>query len=89
MERLVSRHEDIIRASEIGEYAYCARAWWLRRVKGRSSANVASMQRGQARHRAHGRQVERYHLRQRLAIIVLLLAVALLLAGIILALRGG
>ena len=86
---VVSTHDDVIRASEIGEYAYCAHAWWLRRVKGRRSANVAAMERGQARHRAHGRQVEGYHLRRRLARIILLLAVAVLLAGLILSLRGG
>jgi hypothetical protein len=88
-EGLVGTHDDIIRASEIGEYAYCARAWWLRRVKGSSSANVAAMQRGKVRHRAHGRLVEGYHLRHRLARIALLCAMALLLACFILILRGG
>ena len=82
-------HDRVIRASEVGEYAYCARAWWLRRVKGHQSANVAALRRGTARHRAHGRQVESYHLRRQLARLVVLLAISALVAWLILALRGG
>ena len=35
----------IIRASEMGEYVYCARAWWLRRVAvwSRPGASAANM----------------------------------------------
>jgi CRISPR/Cas system-associated exonuclease Cas4 (RecB family) len=70
----VRRRDDIIRASEIAQYAFCARAWWLGRVKGYRSANVAAMQRGTARHRAHGRAVEGYHRLRRLAVALLVLA---------------
>ena len=45
-------NDDIIRASELGEYVYCARAWWLRRVQGVPSQNVAALHSGQ---RAHDR----------------------------------
>jgi len=85
----VGTHDDVIRASEIGEYAYCARAWWLRHVKGRQSANVAAMRRGQARHREHGSRVERSHLVLRLAQLLLLLALAAMVAWLILGMRGG
>jgi 3-mercaptopyruvate sulfurtransferase SseA len=84
----VSRDDDIIRASEIGQYAFCARAWWLARVKGRRSTNVAALGRGSARHREHGRAVDAYRLLRLAAKALLLLAAAALLAWLILALRG-
>lgn len=27
-------HDEMVSASELGEYVYCRRAWWLRRVIG-------------------------------------------------------
>jgi hypothetical protein len=47
----------IIRASEVGEYVYCARAWWLRRVAGLEPAGAERRERGTALHRRHGRAV--------------------------------
>jgi len=75
--------DDIIRASEIGQYAYCARAWWLARVKGLPSTNVAQMQAGSEQHRLHGRSVERFHRLRRVALVLLLLAGALLVAWLV------
>lgn len=82
----MSRRDDIIRASEIAQYAYCTRAWWLGRVKGYHSANVAAMQRGTARHRRHGRTVEGYHRLRRLAVALLVLAGIALAAWLLLSL---
>lgn len=45
-----------IRASDIGSYLYCHRAWWYRQ-HGAESANQAEMAAGTALHRQHGRQV--------------------------------
>jgi hypothetical protein len=84
----MSRGDDILRASEIGQYAFCARAWWYARVKGYRSANVAAMEQGTARHRRHGRTVEGYHLLRRLAVGLLLLAALALIAWLILSLDG-
>lgn len=47
----------IIRASELAQYAYCARAWWLGSVLGVRSTNTHDLQRGQVVHQIHGRQV--------------------------------
>ena len=45
-----------IRASEIGDYVYCARAWWYRQ-NGEESSNTAEMESGTEFHRQHGRNV--------------------------------
>ena len=47
----------IIRASEIGQYVYCARAWWLGRVQGLAPTNVEALARGRDFHAEHGRSV--------------------------------
>jgi hypothetical protein len=85
----VSRDDDLLRASEIGQYAYCARAWWFARVKGYRPENLASLHRGTARHRRHGRRVESYHQLRRLALFLLLLAAAALVAWLLLGMGGG
>ena len=79
---------DIIRASEIGQYAYCARAWWFARVRGYRSANQAALQQGTARHQEHGRSVVAFHRLRRVAHAILILAAAALIIWIIMTMRG-
>lgn len=76
-------HENnrIIRASEVGLYAYCARAWWLGRVEGYRPVNQAALEAGKSAHQAHGQAVVGYHRLRQAAYAVLGLA---LLAGIVL-----
>ncbi len=69
----------VIRASEIGEYVYCHRAWWLGRVMGVENANRAELEAGIARHQAHGQGVRRGLALERVTLLLLLLA---LLVGI-------
>jgi CRISPR/Cas system-associated exonuclease Cas4 (RecB family) len=82
----MGQEEPVIRASEISQYAFCARAWWLGRVKGYRSTNLAAMRHGEARHHAHGRTVEGYHRLRWLAVALLSLAAALILAWLLLSL---
>jgi hypothetical protein len=76
----------IIRASEIGQYAYCARAWWLGRVRGLAPVNVEELVLGRGFHAQHGRLVAST-LRLRRSVLVLVglavlcLILALLLGG--------
>lgn len=68
-----------IRASEIGSYIYCARAWWYRR-QGWEAEDKAELTAGTELHRAHGRSVMAAGLTRTLALILLLAALALLVA---------
>lgn len=52
------KHDHVIRASELGQYAYCAKAWWLGSVQGVPSANVREMDAGQVVHEQHGQAVQ-------------------------------
>ncbi len=51
------QHQRFIRASEVGEYVYCAQAWWLGRVQNLPSEHRAAMETGRMAHRRHGRDV--------------------------------
>jgi hypothetical protein len=64
----------VIRASEIGEYIYCHRAWWLRHLRGHRSANVREMAEGSSVHAGHGRTVWLGRALQAAAILLLALA---------------
>lgn len=69
-------------ASELGRYVFCARAWWMQRVLGVTPGNAEALQRGSARHEAHGGLVRRAGRQANLArwlfIVALALAAALL-----------
>jgi len=65
-----------LRASELGSYLYCQRAWWYQR-QGMESRNLAEMAGGTQLHRAHGRRVV-------ISGLMRILAWVLLLAGLVL-----
>ncbi|MCL5429671.1 MAG: hypothetical protein M1347_07745 [Chloroflexi bacterium] len=61
-----------IKASELGEYLYCQRAWWYR-LQGIRSANVQELAHGTAQHLRHNRGL-RWASWQRLLAFVLIVA---------------
>ena len=71
----------VIRASEIGEYVFCHRAWWLHQIEGETSANTRALADGTAQHAQHGRLVSLAGALRRLTVVLLLAALlAFLLA---------
>jgi hypothetical protein len=66
-----------LRASEIGSYLYCRRAWWYH-LKGHESRNKAELAAGSSLHQKHGRKVF-------VAGLIRILALLLLLAALVLA----
>jgi hypothetical protein len=77
------RHRrDLVRASGMGEYVYCARAWWLRREGVSPTRGGEARAAGTRWHEGHGRTVARAK-RLRLASALLAYA-ALALAAVLL-----
>ena len=80
--------DKIIRVSEIGQYSYCARAWWLARVRGLPPRNVGELENGQTEHHSHGRTVISYHRLRRWAYLLLISAALIGLLLLWLVARG-
>jgi len=68
-----------VRASELGTYLYCARAWWYDR-QGIESTNQAELLAGTELHRQHGRSVVASSLLRTAASVLLLVAIMVLAA---------
>ena len=69
--------EKVIRASDIGLFVFCARAWCLK-ADGYESQNRAEMAAGSEAHQAHGAAVAGAQRLQRLSLILFGLAIVLL-----------
>jgi CRISPR/Cas system-associated exonuclease Cas4 (RecB family) len=67
----------VIRASDIGNYLYCRRAWWYRK-QGAASENQAELAAGTELHRQHGRKVLAASLLRNFALLLALIALVLL-----------
>lgn len=68
----------VVRASEIGSYLYCRRAWWYRK-QGVESENQAELAAGTELHRQHGRKVLAAGLSRTIGTILLLTALVLII----------
>jgi CRISPR/Cas system-associated exonuclease Cas4 (RecB family) len=77
-----SKKRTYIRASEIGTYLYCRRAWWLRQVAGfEPQDKEAAFAEGEAAHLRHGELVQRTQQRRRAALFLLLCGLLLLVVA--------
>jgi hypothetical protein len=65
----------------MGEYLYCARAWWLRRVAGLEPAGRERREHGVALHRRHGLAVAGSRALLLIGALLALIALALIALG--------
>ncbi|MGV8049403.1 MAG: hypothetical protein AB2L21_03460 [Anaerolineaceae bacterium] len=68
-----------LRASELGSFIYCRRAWWYQR-QGLSSENQSELNSGSQFHQTHARNIKLAGVYKYLALFFLTLAIALVLA---------
>jgi hypothetical protein len=59
-----------VTASQVGQYAFCARAWWLGTVEKREPAHHARLDAGQEMHERHGWNVALARVTRRLALLL-------------------
>ena len=67
-----------VRASELGSFNYCQRAWWYQQ-QNMPSENQGAMEAGSREHREHNRGVKLAGFYKWLAVAVLILAIVLAL----------
>ncbi len=77
-----SLSDRIIRASEIGQYDFCAKAWWLGSIEGVEPSNVHELLAGTAAHEQHGQQVRRASQMQTVALVLVVLGVIVLVLAL-------
>jgi len=76
----MAKDRSLVRASDIGSWTFCNRAWWLANVRGATHRRPEVLARGDQVHADHGRRVRRS---RRLRTVGLwLIAAALILAGL-------
>jgi hypothetical protein len=69
----------VIRASEVSEYLYCRRAWWLHQVRGYTSSQGQRLAEGTSAHSGHGRRVGLVWWLRILSIVLFIAALVVLL----------
>ena len=69
--------KDYVRASGMGEYVFCARAWWLRREGVTPTRGGEARAAGTRWHESHGRTVLRARRLRLVSAVCIYLALAL------------
>ena len=76
MNRIEHMSYKWIRASEISEYTYCRRAWWLKQTRGWQPGNIRQLQSGSRYHNKHANRVRQVSFMRSLAYALLFCVVA-------------
>lgn len=80
----MAKDRTLVRASDLGSWTFCNRAWWLARVKGVEHQNPAILARGKAHHAAVGKGVRTSSRNARVGMLLLLAGSALMLLVLLL-----
>ncbi len=83
----MAKDRSLVRASEIGAWAFCQRAWWLANVQGAIHEHPRVLQQGTAAHVVHGRTVIRADRLRKLGLLLLVGGLILAVLGLLLWLR--
>ncbi|MFZ1755972.1 MAG: hypothetical protein WBO46_24070 [Caldilineaceae bacterium] len=79
----MAKDRSLVRASDIGAWAFCNRAWWLANVQKAQHENPTVLSRGDEAHEAHGQAVIQAGRLQRIGLWLLIAGVGL--GGLLLA----
>jgi CRISPR/Cas system-associated exonuclease Cas4 (RecB family) len=74
--------QNILRASEIGTYLFCKRAWWYQRL-GHPSDNMTELTEGSKIHYRHGQRILVSGILRLTSWILLLIAVVIIITNIV------
>lgn len=80
----MAKDRSLVRASDVGAWSFCHRAWWLANVQGETHRNPGQLETGDRFHLAHGRQLSQATLLQRAARRLILAAALLAVAALLL-----
>ena len=84
----MAKDRSLVRASDIGSWAFCRRAWYLVQVRGVAHARPEVLQRGTDAHAQHGQQVRRAGTMQRIGLWLIIFGVLLVTLLIVAAAMG-
>ncbi len=82
LKNYMTKDRSLVRASDIGAWAFCQRAWWLAHVQHAEHENPAALSRGDDAHAVHGQTVTQAGRLQKIGL--LLLAAGVILGGLLL-----
>ncbi len=77
----MAKDRSLVRASDIGTWTYCHRAWWLAQVKGIPHRRPELLDAGELAHAAHGHRVRRSQHLRTAGLLLLALGILILAAG--------
>ena len=84
----MAKDRSLVRASDIGAWGFCRRAWYLAQVRGVTHARPEVLQRGTQAHADHGQQVRRAGTLRRIGLWLVIAGVLLVALLIVAAVMG-